>query len=97
MLFGVATDVCNDAAVRGLLARNRRVTFVEDASRGLDEARTASCTAAWREAGVRFATAAEVAAASEMQHFRGAKALPMSLPMPLAWASTSGTPCPISR
>lgn len=61
VLFGVATDVCNDAAVRGLLARDRRVTFVEDASRGLDEARTAACTAAWREAKVRFASAAEVA------------------------------------
>jgi nicotinamidase/pyrazinamidase len=62
VLFGVATDVCNDAAVRGLLARNRRVTFVEDASRGLDEARTAACTASWREAGVRFASTIEMAA-----------------------------------
>lgn len=62
VLFGVATDVCNDAAVRGLLARNRRVTFVEDASRGLDDARTAACTSVWREAGVRFGVAAEVAA-----------------------------------
>lgn len=62
VLFGVATDVCDDAAIRGLLARRRRVTFVEDASRGLDEARTVACTAVWREAGVRFATAAEAAA-----------------------------------
>ena len=62
VLFGVATDVCNDAAIRGLLARGRRVTFVEEASRGLDEARTASCTAAWRESGVRFATVDEVLA-----------------------------------
>jgi nicotinamidase/pyrazinamidase len=62
LLFGVATDVCNDAAVRGLLARGRRVTFVEDAARGLDEARTAACTAAWRERGVRFVRAADVAA-----------------------------------
>ena len=29
ILFGVATDVCNDAAIRGLLARGRSVTFVE--------------------------------------------------------------------
>jgi nicotinamidase/pyrazinamidase len=57
VLFGVATDVCNDAAVRGLLGRGHRVTFVEDASRGLDEARTAACTAAWRDAGVRFVSA----------------------------------------
>ena len=62
VVFGVATDVCDDAAIRGLLARGRRVTFVEDASRGLDEARTTACTAAWRDAGVRFATAAQVAA-----------------------------------
>jgi len=56
ILFGVATDVCNDAAIRGLLDRGRRVRFVEDASRGLDEARVAACTAAWRERGVEFAT-----------------------------------------
>ena len=61
VVFGVATDVCDDAAIRGLIARGRRVTFVEDASRGLDEARTTACTAAWRDAGVRFATAAQVA------------------------------------
>ena len=63
VLFGVATDVCNDAAIRGLLARGRQVTFVEDASRGLDEARTASCVAAWRAGGVRFATTREVVSA----------------------------------
>ena len=60
VLFGVATDVCNNAAILGLLARGRAVTFVEDASRGLDEARTASCLATWRDRGVRFATTAEV-------------------------------------
>jgi nicotinamidase/pyrazinamidase len=60
VLFGVATDVCDDAAIRGLLARGRAVTFVEDASRGLDEARTAACLAAWRQGGVRFATTDEV-------------------------------------
>ena len=62
VLFGVATDVCNDAAIRGLLARNRAVTFVEDASRGIDEARTAACVADWRAGGVRFATTDEVLA-----------------------------------
>jgi nicotinamidase/pyrazinamidase len=62
VLFGVATDVCNDAAIRGLLARGRKVTFVEEASRGLDEGRTASCVAAWRAGGVRFATTGEVLA-----------------------------------
>jgi nicotinamidase/pyrazinamidase len=60
VLFGVATDVCNDAAIRGLLARGRRVTFVEEASRGLDESRTLACTAAWRAGGVRFASVDDV-------------------------------------
>lgn len=62
VLFGVATDICDDAAVRALLRRGRRIAFVEDASRGVDEARVAACTAAWREAGVRFTTAAEAVA-----------------------------------
>ena len=61
VVFGVATDVCDDAAIRGFLRRGRRVAFVEDASRGLDEARTEACTAFWRDQGVRFATADEVA------------------------------------
>jgi nicotinamidase/pyrazinamidase len=62
LLFGVATDICDDAAVRALLRRGRRVAFVEDASRGVDQSRVAACLAAWREAGVRFTTAAEAAA-----------------------------------
>jgi nicotinamidase/pyrazinamidase len=59
VLFGVATDVCDDAAIRGFIERGVPVVFVEEASRGLDEARTAACTRAWREAGVRFATVDE--------------------------------------
>jgi nicotinamidase/pyrazinamidase len=62
ILFGVATDVCNDAAVRGLLERELRVRFVEDAARGLDDARVTACTAAWREAGVEFTTVDRVLA-----------------------------------
>jgi len=62
VVFGVATDVCDDAAIRGFLARGRRVRFVEDAARGLDEARTAAATAAWREGGVEFTTADEAIA-----------------------------------
>jgi nicotinamidase/pyrazinamidase len=61
-LFGVATDICDDAAVRALLRRGRRVTFVEDASRGVDESRTAACLTVWRERGVGFATASEAVA-----------------------------------
>jgi nicotinamidase/pyrazinamidase len=62
VVFGVATDVCDDAAIRGFLLRGRRVVFVEDAARGLDEARTAACTAAWRAGGAEFRTAEEVIA-----------------------------------
>jgi nicotinamidase/pyrazinamidase len=61
ILFGVATDVCDDAAIRGLLERAVDVVFVEEAARGLDEDRTAACLAAWREAGVRFATVDQAA------------------------------------
>ena len=59
VVFGVATDVCDDAAIRGFLARGRRVVFVEDAARGLDEERTAASTAFWREGGVEFVTTDE--------------------------------------
>lgn len=62
IVFGVATDVCDDAAIVGLLQRGRRVRFVEDAARGLDEARVATCTTVWRERGVEFTTAEEVVA-----------------------------------
>jgi len=62
IVFGVATDVCDDAAIRAFRERGRRVVFVEDAARGLDETRVASCTAAWREQGVQFSTADEVVA-----------------------------------
>jgi nicotinamidase/pyrazinamidase len=56
IVFGVATDVCDDAAIRGFLQRGRRVRFVEDAARGLDEERVEACTAAWRAGGVEFTT-----------------------------------------
>jgi nicotinamidase/pyrazinamidase len=60
VVFGVATDVCDDAAIRGFLDRGRKVRFVEDAARGLDEGRVASCTAAWKERGVEFTSVSEV-------------------------------------
>ena len=61
IVFGVATDVCDDAAIRGFLARGLKVRFVEDAAKGLDDERVASCTAFWREQGVEFTTAEGVA------------------------------------
>ena len=60
VVFGVATDVCDDAAIRAFLQRGRRVRFVEDAARGLDEARVTASMAAWRQAGVQFTTADKV-------------------------------------
>ncbi len=64
LVFGVATDVCDHAAIVGLLRRGRRVAFVEDASRGLDAARTQECIQLWREAGVRFTSSADVVTGS---------------------------------
>lgn len=57
VVFGVATDVCDDAVIRGLRQRGIPVAFVEDAARGLVEERVQACLADWREAGVRFTTA----------------------------------------
>ena len=62
VVFGVATDVCDDAAIRGFLRRGRRVRFVEDAARGLDEERVTVCTTAWRDGGVEFTSAEEAIA-----------------------------------
>jgi len=64
IVFGVATDVCDHAAVMGLVARGRRVAFVEDASRGLSEERVAACLAEWRDSGVRSRTTDDVVAGS---------------------------------
>jgi len=60
VVFGVATDVCDDAAIRGFLDRGLKVRFVEDAARGLDEERVAISTTSWRRRGVEFTTASEV-------------------------------------
>jgi nicotinamidase/pyrazinamidase len=62
VVFGVVTDVCDDAAIQAFIERGRKVRFVEDAARGLDESRVAVCTASWREAGVEFTTADQVVA-----------------------------------
>ena len=62
VVFGVATDVCDDAAIRGFLARGRKVRFVEDAARGLDDERVATSTTFWREQGVEFTTAEGIVA-----------------------------------
>ena len=61
-VFGVAADICDDATIRGLVERGRRVRFVEDAACGLDDERTAACLLAWRERDVAFTTADEFVA-----------------------------------
>jgi nicotinamidase/pyrazinamidase len=60
VVFGVATEVCDDAAIRGFLERGLRISFVEDASRGFDQERVAICTSDWRARGVEFTTASEI-------------------------------------
>ncbi len=60
IVFGVATDVCDHAAILGFLQRGLVVRFVEDAARGLDEERVKACTGAWRDRGVEFTTAGAV-------------------------------------
>ena len=62
VVFGVASDVCDDAAIRGFLRRGRRVVFAQDAASGLDAQRTAACEAFWRAGGVEFRTVDEVIA-----------------------------------
>jgi nicotinamidase/pyrazinamidase len=59
LLFGVATDICDDAAVRALLDRGRHIRFVEDASRGVDAARVEQCTSEWRARGVALTSLGE--------------------------------------
>jgi nicotinamidase/pyrazinamidase len=60
VLFGVATDICDDAAIKGLLARGRKVTFVEDSSCGVDDERSQACVVSWRGGGVRVAKVADI-------------------------------------
>ena len=60
ILFGVATDVCDHAAIMGLLQRQYSVAFVEDASRGLEPDFVAHSFELWPAGGVRFTTTDEV-------------------------------------
>jgi nicotinamidase/pyrazinamidase len=60
VLFGVATDICNDAAIKGLRARGYDVTFVENASCGIDDERSQACIVDWRGGGVRISTVDDV-------------------------------------
>jgi nicotinamidase/pyrazinamidase len=62
IVFGVATDVCDHAAIVGMRDRGWNVAFAEDAASGLSDERVAACTAEWRERGVRFTNVGEVIA-----------------------------------
>ena len=62
IVFGVATDVCDHAAIVGMRDRGWNVAFVEDAASGLSDERVAACTAEWRARSVRFTTVDEVVA-----------------------------------
>ncbi len=64
IVFGVATDVCDHAAIMGLRRRGVPVAFVEDAARGLDPDRIQACLAEWREAGVRFTAVDDIVGAA---------------------------------
>ena len=60
VVFGVATDICDDAAVRGFLERGRKVRFVADAARGMNDSDVVACTTAWMTQGVTFTSVDEV-------------------------------------
>jgi len=62
VLFGVATDVCDDAAIRKLVTHKHHVVFVEEASRKLDAKHTAACIDTWQKAGVELASLADTIA-----------------------------------
>jgi len=62
IVFGVATDVCDHAAIVGMRDRGWNVAFVEDAASGLSDERVVACTVEWRERGVRFTTTDAVVA-----------------------------------
>lgn len=64
VLYGVATDFCDRAAVEGLLARRpgTQLYFVSDAARAIDPARGAALEQEWAAKGVRLVTTDEVLA-----------------------------------
>lgn len=64
VVYGVATDVCVDFAVNGLLDRGYDVTVVEDATAGLaEEDELKAVTQDWEDSGARFMTTDEITAA----------------------------------
>lgn len=63
VVYGVALDVCNKAAIDGLWQRGfTRLTLVTDATRPLDEAEGERLLAEWRDRGVELITTDEAVA-----------------------------------
>ena len=61
VVYGVALDVCNKAAVEGLLDRGfTNLTVVTDATKPIRKETEAELLASWRERGAKLATTAEV-------------------------------------
>ena len=59
-VYGVALDVCVHQAILGLTGCVRRVLFVEDAARAIDQKAAERCTAHWLRLGVTFTTTHEI-------------------------------------
>jgi len=63
VLYGVALDVCNRAAVEGLWSRGHHdLTVVTDATAALDEERGRELLEEWQDRGVELATTDEILA-----------------------------------
>lgn len=60
VVYGVATNVCVDFAVKGLLERKVKVIVPEDAIKGLENLPVESVLESWKNAGVKFVTTKEI-------------------------------------
>ena len=63
VIAGVASDVCDDAAIRGFLERGYAVTVVRDAIHSLGSRSDEAILAEWGELGARTTTVAELESA----------------------------------
>ena len=60
VVYGVATDVCVDYAVEGLLDRDIEVYVVEDAVKGIDPEYSSESLDSWRQDGARIGSLDEL-------------------------------------
>ena len=54
VVYGVATDICVDLAIMGMIKRGKKVYAVIDAMRGLDKRNADRVIKTWKEKGVRI-------------------------------------------